>query len=231
MSRAAWAAIMTAIAFPTIALVIVILARPGPPPPRHGPPPPPPGAHHGPPPGGLHPEMLVKMRKPLELTDEQVDRIWDIIEPTRRRMIEIHAEIDEKEGQVRTLLETEDPDVKAVEALVEDVTGLHAERAKLEVLTPIKVRKVLTSEQRARLMELWKERPPVHQPGMGGGPPHPAAGKKPPRKQPPSGMHPPQKAPAFMPPPGKNPPQKQPPFPPPPGAEDPPPPPKAPNFQ
>ncbi|MBW2261303.1 MAG: Spy/CpxP family protein refolding chaperone [Deltaproteobacteria bacterium] len=207
MSRAAWTAIIAAIAFPTIALVIVILARPGPPPGEHGPPPP--GLRHGPPPPrGMHPEMLVKLRKPLELTDEQVDRIWDIIEPTRRRMMEINAQIEAKEEQVRSLLETDDPDEKAVEALVEEVTGLHAERAKLEVLTPLKVRKVLTPEQRTKLMEIWKERPP--------GPPHtkkrglmpPRLEKHPPHKPPP---HPPVHEAPPGPPPGAAPDQ---PFPP-----------------
>ena len=195
MSRAAWAAIIAAIAFPTIALVVVILARPGPPPGRHGEHPPPPGLQHGPGPGGMHPEMLIKLRKPLELTDEQVDRIWDILEPTRRRMIEIHSQIEEKEGQMRSLLETDDPDEKAVEALVEEVTGLHAERAKLEVLTPLKVRKVLTQAQRTKLMEIWKERPPgpAHLKKRGHMPPGP--GKHPP-------PHPPmnQKAPPLPPP-------------------------------
>lgn len=210
MSRAAWAAVFTAIAFPTIALVVVLLARPGPPPGPHGPQPQPPHAKHGPPPGTMHPEMLIKLRRPLELTDEQVDRIWDIVEPMRRRAIEIQSGIEEKEGQLATLLQDDDPDEKEVETLVEELTALHAERAKLEVLTPLRVRKVLDPEQRARLMEIWKEGPPGPPPGKKRGHVHPGPGKPPP--QPP--LH--RKAPA----------------PPPPGADtDSPAPPKVPEFQ
>jgi Spy/CpxP family protein refolding chaperone len=225
MSRAAWAAIIAAIAFPTIALVVVLLARPGPPPGPPGPPPPHPRAQHGPPPGAMPPEMLIKLRKPLELTDEQVDRIWDIVEPMRRRMLEVHSGIEDREGQLATLLEAEDPDVKAVEALVDELTGLHAERAKLEVLTPLRVRKVLTDAQRAKLMEIWKQQPPAADLQKKREPLQPGPGKQPPRKQPPAG-----------PPPGKHPPlppfhQKAPP-PPPPGADtQPPAPPKVPDFQ
>ena len=220
MSRAAWAAIITAIAFPTIALVVVLLARPGPPPGPHGAPPPPRHAKHGPPPGTVPPEVLVKLRRPLELTDDQVDRIWDIIEPTRRRAIELQSGIEEKEGQLAALLLGDDPDEKAVEAMVEELTALHAERAKLDVLTPLRVRKVLTPEQRTKLMEIWKERPPGPPPGKKRGAMHPGPGKQPPHKKP-----------LFQPHPDEHPPQKQPPFAPPPGQKGPPPPAKTPDFE
>jgi Spy/CpxP family protein refolding chaperone len=223
MSRAAWAAIIAAIAFPTIALVVVLIARPGPPPGPTGPPLPHPRAQHGPPPGAMPPEMLIKLRKPLELTDEQVDRIWDIVEPMRRRMLEIHSGIEDREGQLATLLEAEDPDEKAVETMVDELTGLHAERAKLEVLTPLRVRKVLTDAQRAKLMEIWKQQPPAADLQKKRGPLQPGPAK-----------HLPGKKALLARPPAKHPPpppllQKAPP-PLPPGA-DPGPPPKTPDFQ
>ncbi len=192
MSRAAWAAIIAAIAFPTIALVVVLLARPGSPPGPHGPPPPHPHPQHGPPPGTIPPEALLRLRTPLELTDEQVDRIWDIVEPMRRRMIEVRSGIEDREGQLVVLLEADDPDVKAVEAVVDELTALHAERAKLEVLTPLRVRKVLTDKQRTKLMEIWKEPPP---PGKRP-PPPPVHHKAPP---PPPGADTPPPAPPTVP--------------------------------
>jgi Spy/CpxP family protein refolding chaperone len=216
MSKAAWAAIIAAIAFPTIALVVVILARPGPPPqPAQGPPPPraqtPPGPPGPPGPGhGLPGEALIKHRKELELTDEQVDRIWSIIERARRRMVEIQGEIGEREKRVHELLEQEDPDEKAVEKAIEQVTKLHAERAKLEVLTPLRVKKVLTAEQRTKVMEQWHRSKGMHPP------PGPAPGREPhpgpPAKRPPHHGGPPaaHKAPppgmGHPPPPGMGPP-------------------------
>jgi Spy/CpxP family protein refolding chaperone len=201
MSKAAWAAIIAAIAFPTIALVVVILAGP-----RHHPAPPPPGPHPGQaaaqheppgPPHKLHPEMLLRHRKELELTDEQVDRIWDIVEPAHRRLVEIQAEVEEKEREVHALLESDDPDEKAVEKLVEELSGLHAERAKLEVLTPLRVRKILTPEQKTKLVEMWKQ--------GSGTRPRPDL-KRGPHQGGPGILHPPHKAPIHPPPHGKAPP-------------------------
>jgi Spy/CpxP family protein refolding chaperone len=181
MTRAGWVAIGAAIAFPTIALVVVLLVRP--PPPGVGFPPPgpgcgpPPGPGAGPPPP-LDEEALVAMREPLGLTDEQVERIRGIAGPARRRMDGLHGELRAAERALLDALSSEDVDEALVRQRLEALGALRREMDELVVLTPLRLRAVLTPEQRERLMRLWRDRRPP--PGMGfpGGPP--AKGPPPP---------------------------------------------------
>lgn len=175
MSRTAWAAIFAAIAFPTIALVVVLFFRPAsppgafPPPPwnEKGPPPPhkgPPPVHKGPP---LRDEMLVSLRERLELSEEQVEEIWKIGQPARRRMAELEISIVAKERELRSRLDADDVEEEDVLATFEELHRLHFDREKLRLLTPLRLRQVLTAEQRSKLVEVWREGPPG---GFGKGP-------------------------------------------------------------
>jgi len=173
MSKAGWAAIVTAVALPSIALVVVVSvnARRVPPPSEttpQGPPPPPLGMHRTP----DAEEMLLRLRKPLELTDDQVDRIWDVIEPAHRRMLEIEELLHDDEVALRAEIESPDPDEEKVTALLEKRAEHRLEMDELRVLTPIRVRNVLTDEQKEKLEEIWQGGgPPLHPPGPPG-PPH-----------------------------------------------------------
>jgi len=186
MSRAAWAAIIVAIILPSVALTVVVLARPkGPPPPDH------PAMQEGPrmPPPALREEMLVKLREPLGLSDEQVEKIWTIAEPARRGMVELEAKIEAKQGELGKILGSEDPDEKAASACLEELGKLRLERDRIAVLTPLRLRKVLTAEQRTKLVEMWKPGPaappPIPPEGMEQGPGAPGPGPVPPEGPPP----------------------------------------------
>ncbi len=218
MSRPAWAAVFAAIAFPSVALVIVLLAgRPAGQPAAHPPGRPPPGLagpHPGPPPGKgppppIHDEELVRLRRQLELSDEQVERIWKIGAPARRRMAELELDIGEKERELRELLAADEVDETRAVQTLEELHDLHFDMEKLRLLTPLRLRGVLTPEQRSKLIELWRERG-RHGPGKG---PPPPGGFGPPR-----GKGPPTPG-GFGPPRGKRPP-------PPPWIGQPPPPPE-----
>lgn len=179
MSRSGWIAIICAIAFPSIALLIVLLNPPQPPGgavvlPAPAPPFPP---EKGPP--GKRPpfpdEVLLELDNELELTDEQVEKIREIGQPARERLGELHREVVELEGSLYKRLEAEDVEIEEVEVLLDQLSKLHDERVRLKVLTPLHLNRVLTAEQRAKLVKVWRRR--------GGGPPvrskAPPTGKRP----------------------------------------------------
>jgi Spy/CpxP family protein refolding chaperone len=143
--------------------------------------------------------MLIRLRKQLELTDEQVERIWKIGQPARRRMAELEVSIGEKEHELGTLLASDDVGEQEALSTLEELHALHLDVEKLRLLTPLRLRAVLTPEQRSKLVDLWHERagegpgrPPPMPPDRFG--PHPGKGPPGPPGYPPYG------------PPGKGPP-------------------------
>lgn len=154
MNRATWAAIIAAIVFPSIALVIVIFDR-------QTPPALPPEAHQPLPPrwrGPLEDRNLVELRKQLALSDEQVKQIWRIGEHERRRMAGLHDDIHKKQAKLYTLLTAMNVEEDLVIRCLEELHGLRLEMDKLRVLTPLHLRGILTQEQRKKLVEIWNTR-------------------------------------------------------------------------
>jgi Spy/CpxP family protein refolding chaperone len=180
MSRPAWVAILAAIAFPSIAVLVVVLARPPMYPPPPGAPPGlgawPPGPHKGPPPP-IPDEALIRLRLQLGLSDDQVEQIRKIGDPARRRMAELGARLDEEERALGRALEAgegAEVDEKAVRTRLEELSAIRLELDTVTVLTPLRLRAVLTPEQRSKLVDLWRGRGPGpgKSPPFDGPPPH-----------------------------------------------------------
>lgn len=172
MSRASWIAIIMAIAFPSVALLVILLTRSErPPPPEHprmGHPSPhkqdipmphkgdghPPHFRGGPPPP--FEEELLRLRKQLELTEEQVDQIWKLGQPARREMSELRFSIDEQEATLHGLLRQDEVNEEETIQCLEELHRLRLRMDTVKVLTPIRLKKVLTEGQREKLMDLWR---------------------------------------------------------------------------
>ena len=198
MSRPAWIAIIMAIAFPSIAMIVVLLIRPPPPvaPPDQRPNRPlHDRGHKGPPPEFEKPppfpdEALIHLREELSLTDEQVDSMRKIAEPARERLGQLDEELIVKEHALGDLLQDDDIDVNEATIRMAEISKLRAERDRIVVIVPLKLRQVLTVEQRSKVVDLWRRRDvpnPVGKHPPQDGPPHRPPGKL----GPPFGKHPP----------------------------------------
>jgi Spy/CpxP family protein refolding chaperone len=184
MSKPAWIAIIAAIAFPSIAVIVVLLAGPPRPPPPMGPPGGPPRAGDwlppakGPPP--IPDEVLLRLRPQLGLTDDQIERIHKIGDPAQAHMAELDEQLRAKEQELRRALEQhegENVDEGVVNARLEEISALRLEMDKVMVLTPLRLRAVLTPEQRSKLVELWRDQGPDKMHSFGG--PHGPGGPPP----------------------------------------------------
>lgn len=118
------------------------LARPG-------------GGRGGPPPLAM---VLERHAEELGVTDEQLDRVDEIMEASREQAEALRESVQRERDSLRTLVES-DADTAAVLAQLEKVgeaqTALEAHR----LTTTMQVRSLLTDEQRAALQELAAERP------------------------------------------------------------------------
>ncbi len=174
MSRLAWAAVIAAIIFPSLALVIVLLARPLAgglepprlrPPPRHAPGPPDPG------------QMLERLRGELGLSDAQVEQIRALQEPLRVRAAAGDQTLRAAHDELRRLLDQPEASEAEVLAALRAESEARFEVASTTVLGLLRLRAALEPAQRARLKEVWRDRGGpgglggFGPPGRHGGPP------------------------------------------------------------
>src|SRR6185436_4638754 len=116
-------------------------AQGGPPP---GPPPPP----HGPNPGEID-----ELSDELGLKPAQKQGIRDIADEARKKQAKLRADLEVVEIDLRRELERDEPDEKKVIGYIDQLSALEGEMRKVNVVAWLKIRKLLTKEQRAKLDE------------------------------------------------------------------------------
>ena len=132
---------------------------------------PPGGRPPGPPPQrGVPFEHLIEE---LGLDDETLAQADAIIDASRTEEQSLRRKLREADRSMRALLEQEEPDEDAVMTQVGSIGGLRTALRKEQLRTMLRVRALLTPEQRVKLLERLKERPrrgPGRR-GRHGGPP------------------------------------------------------------
>lgn len=102
-----------------------------------------------------HPEKRLKEHlAELDLSSDQEEKINAILEEASDRRKQMRALLHEEFERLHALLEHEPPDESAILAQVERVGGLKTERHKAMMRTLLRIRAVLTPEQRRKLIEM-----------------------------------------------------------------------------
>jgi Spy/CpxP family protein refolding chaperone len=110
------------------------------------------------------------MMRELNLTKEQRDKIADLRDRQERRSIDLRAQIQTAQLDMRKLMRAEKPDKAAIGRQIDKVSALRADLQKSRIGTMLDVREILTPEQREKMrgrmgMMDGDEAPPA--PGMG----------------------------------------------------------------
>ncbi len=119
------------------------------------------------PPGGRPPHRGVPLEHLIEelgLDDETLAQADAVIDASRTE----ERSLREADRFMRTLLEQEEPDEDAVMTQVESIGGLRTNLRKEQLRTMLRVRALLTPEQRIRLLQRLKDRPRRGPGGRGG---------------------------------------------------------------
>ena len=104
-------------------------------------------------PGTLNEENV----ETLGLDEETLTAIRNIIEESRDTGDQLHAELRELHQGMKELLSQETPDESAVMQQVETIGALETEMHKHRLGTMLKIRALLTSEQREELIRIREE--------------------------------------------------------------------------
>ena len=98
---------------------------------------------------GHHQDVMAK----LDLSDRQKEQIATIRQKQQRKMIPLHASLQEAALDLRELTQADHPDRARIDAAIDRMARLRAEAQKSRVATMLEVHSLLTDSQRKMLRE------------------------------------------------------------------------------
>ena len=110
--------------------------------------------------------------KTIGLNDTQVQKIEQIFQESRLKLVDIHASLQKEEIKLEPLLEADNPDESAVLSAIDRISATRANLEKANAQMAFAIRRVLTPEQWKQLRALKPHRDHFPPP-MGGPHKHP----------------------------------------------------------
>jgi len=101
--------------------------------------------------GPGHGEGILERAEELELTPEQVDKIKAMHLNMAKETIEVRNQLELKQLELRELLSADRPDIRKIEAKIDEMVPLRTMLQKKHIGQRLAVCEVLTSEQREKL--------------------------------------------------------------------------------
>ncbi|HKO60312.1 MAG TPA: Spy/CpxP family protein refolding chaperone [Pyrinomonadaceae bacterium] len=96
----------------------------------------------------------------LNLTPEQREQIRMIREQSRAERAVVNRRVRETNRALEEALDSDNPDQSVLEQKIQEVSTAQAEAMRMRIVTEVKIRQVLTVEQRVKLKEMRRT---VHQ--------------------------------------------------------------------
>ncbi len=98
-----------------------------------------------------------KLVKELKLSDKQIDKIKDMTIKTEKKMIQIRAETELAEIDLREIMDADNPDEDKAIAFVKQIMELQTEKRILRIKEMISMKKILSAEQLEKLEKIRTE--------------------------------------------------------------------------
>lgn len=95
----------------------------------------------------------VRMKKDLNLSDEQVTKIADINKDHMKKMLDYKEKLAPKKIQLKKLLLEDSVDMAKVRTLLKEIGDLRVELQALRIEHRLDIEKVLTPEQKAKMRQ------------------------------------------------------------------------------
>jgi Spy/CpxP family protein refolding chaperone len=130
--------------------------------------------------GGMHPLLPpgrwwknADIATTIGLNDGQIQKIEQIFQDSRMKLVDIHAGLEKEEIKLEPLLEADNPDENAVLGAIDRIAAARAALEKANAQMAFSIRRVLTPDQWKKLRALRSHRghfpPPMGGPRDGGG--------------------------------------------------------------
>jgi Spy/CpxP family protein refolding chaperone len=106
------------------------------------------GPGHG---GGFAAEMLIRRAEDLKLTEDQIGKLETIAYEAKRKLVDLHAEIEKSEIEIQALLGSDSEDMTGIRQHLGAASRARAEIQETRIASLFEARKVLTAEQKKML--------------------------------------------------------------------------------
>lgn len=120
---------------------------------------------------GQHAQMMKKEHEGMglpNLSEEQKEKMKEIMTETEKQMLPIRSKLQTKEAELNELLIVEKPDRSAIDRKIDEIAALKTEIRKKCVDTRLKIRELLTPEQRVKFDQRpWMDHKCFGHRGMG----------------------------------------------------------------
>jgi Spy/CpxP family protein refolding chaperone len=107
----------------------------------------------------------------LAITADQINRMDDILQQHRLRLVDLHAAVQKQELIMEPLVSADQPDETKLLAQIDKVAQARADLEKENARMLLDIRRVLTQDQWQKLKAVNPPRPAERQQGGPGGPP------------------------------------------------------------
>jgi Spy/CpxP family protein refolding chaperone len=98
-----------------------------------------------------------RIAEELKLTDDQIETLKEIVKSTEKKMIQLRADIETKEVDLRDILDEDVPDEGKAVSLVKDIMKLKTDQRVLKIKEMIAIKKTLTPDQIEKFHEIQHE--------------------------------------------------------------------------
>jgi Spy/CpxP family protein refolding chaperone len=98
-----------------------------------------------------------KIVEELKLSDDQVETIKELLKSNEKKMIQLRADTEMKEIDLREILDEDEPDESKAVALVKDIMKLKTDQKVLKIRELIQIKKTLTPDQIEKFHEIKHE--------------------------------------------------------------------------
>lgn len=95
-----------------------------------------------------------KIAEELKLSDDQIEALRESARRTEKQMIQLRADMEMKEIDLREVMDADAPDEEKAVSLVKDIMELKTEQKILKIKEMISIKKILSPEQIEKLREI-----------------------------------------------------------------------------
>jgi Spy/CpxP family protein refolding chaperone len=102
---------------------------------------------------GIAAERMLHQAKDLDLSDEQIDRLRTLAFETQKELVDLHAEIEKGQLEIRNQLQSGSDDLGQIRTHLETVSKARAGIQEARIANLFEARKVLTEKQKKLITE------------------------------------------------------------------------------